>query len=836
MQRTGNCWPGREASCSAHLHTQILEEAHLLPELLTGLASSPEADAPRTVQGRLQRMLALRSLLELAAAWEDAPQVGQPAPGWTSGSGRQICVLPWHTGQVKVAEGWHLHHLRRWHQPHPGTVPWENVTTAWITRAALLQDVGVIQAHSGPLPADLAERQRRRGAGSNSPGSTSIDLDPDAFVRRARLALSAVLEPALCGFGADEVLQAVQGARSGTAALSRLLPGVSAGPVQALGEQLRRDRGYAERPWAGERSEGRHAAAVSGPCAVRRSTWTVAQAGHVPPHECLATEAAAGPLHLLTPGLQHAGPASAVLKEGWLSTALEEVRDLFTAVSALPADQELPLPDLSGLLTGRGFLRLGAHAPTPAVTPTPDDTASEHDWQRERALALRCVSGLTEAAEALRMMNAYREQIRAQIRREVCLQTGLSEAELAEATGGERAFERMPEDPALERELHWTGGVWALQLARHPQDLVLDGRALSHCVGWGGYAQTVRTGRARIVRALARGPDDEIPFPLLTLELGVTRAVDDEALLSWKLLQARGANNRAPTRDEATLIGLWAREVGIHLDTEGEVAPLTALAARLGAVRLGVQWKAIPAPRVQAAPLTSEAAQQAVRLSADRTAARWTPAATRTHQEGLRRVASLIERARTHLTGELRRLHDAGDALLVGSLASDELLSGTGELVLAPDSRPLLQALTLDGSPQVAGLRIERRTHLSVDHLLRAREQRQTLDLRPGRKPGELALHFCATGRTQVNSFFSPVALMNTGLLDPLHVDDGQNAWTWGVARRRVAGLTLLWSVLDESLGELERAARMATGHPGSTLREQLSAWTKTATAPNSRK
>ena len=74
---------------------------------------------------------------------------------------------------------------------------------------------------------------------------------------------------------------------------------------------------------------------------------------------------------------------------------------------------------------------------------------------------------------------------------------------------------------------------------------------------------------------------------------------------------------------------------------------------------------------------------------------------------------------------------------------------------------------------------------------------------------------------------------MNTGLLGPLHAGDG-GGWTWGVARRRQAGLTLLWSLLDEPLGDLAAAATAATRQPGGTLRDQLAAWTGTAAARRS--
>ncbi|MFC4453723.1 hypothetical protein [Deinococcus sonorensis] len=822
------------------LHAQILEEAHALPQLLTGAASSdPEAAAPRAVQRRLKRMLALRSLLELAAAWEDALVPGGVAPGWTAGPGRTVAVLPWHPVAVPVREGWHLHQLCRWHQPQPGTDCWAQTTAAWITRAALLQDVSGGATMTGPLPAGRAARDRQRKARASSAGRATppaapeaVDLDPDAFVRRARLALSAVLEPALASFPDQDVLRAVQGARSPAVALSRLLPRVAAGPVHALGQTLRASlrHGRPIRP-----DEGGRAAQAAGSCPVRRSAWTAARAVSVSPHRCLAAEAAAGPLHLLVPGLPHAGPASALLQDGRLSTALEEVVDLFTAVAALPAEQDLPLPDLSGVLTGRGHLRLGAHAgPDPLRTSEPDTPGPDDDWRQATARALLVVPGLTEAVGALQAVQAAREHALDRVREEACHATGLSEAHLQEAIGGERSFERTPGDPALERVLRWTGGVWSLRLARHPQDLVADGRALAHCVGWGGYAQRVRAGQVRIIRVLARGPDDERPVPLLTLELlQKENGEGPPAASTWRLGQARGLSNRLPTRDEATLIALWAREVGVQLDAASEVAPVAPTSLRSGRDRLAVAWDAVSVRLEPSAPPSSERQQEARSRLADAIAARWTPAAT--HQEGLRRVAALVERARTHLTTECLRLHAQGDPGLVGTMSGDDLLPGTGTLTLAPDPRPRLSALSdaraATGTSRLLGLRLERRLSLDVDGNLQARERRQTLELRAGKRPGELMLQYSDSQGAMVNTYLSPAALMNTGVLDPLHVD---NTWTWGVARRRQAGLTLLWSVLDEPLGDLAAAATAVTAQPGATLRAQLTAFTGTAAARRS--
>ncbi|GGJ67305.1 hypothetical protein [Deinococcus aquiradiocola] len=828
------------------LHAQILEEAHALPDLLAGLDSAdPEAAAPRSVHRRLGRMLALRSMLELAAAWEDAPAPGQVAPGWTSGPDRRVGVLPWHAWWVQVRQGWHLHHLSRWHAPHRGPGPWKDLTAAWITRAALLEDMGPDARPCSPLCATPEGRERQRTARpdalSRPPGTpvaTRVDTDPDAFARRVRLALSLILEPALAGFLPDEVLAAVQGTKSGTAALSRLLPGVTAGPVQALASMLR-----AQLPHSGHFASGvgARSAVAAGPCPVRRGAWTAARAAFVSPLQCLRAEAAAGPLHLLVPGLPHAGLGSPALQEERLSGALEEVTDLFTAVAALPAEQTLPLPDLSGLLTGRGFLRLGTHAPPQARTePLPATFAADDVWHRERALALLTVPGLTEAVAALQAVNVARERGLSDARREVCLASGLSAGELEEATGGERAFDRTPTDAGLERTLHWSGGIWSVVLARHPQDLISDGRTLSHCVGWGGYAHSVRAERTRIVRVLACDPDGPLPVPLLTLELKRAGEGSARAQSGWVLAQARGANNRPPTRDEAALLTLWAREVGVQLDGQSEVAPLNAAAARADAARLAVDWVAVDQETLpedgEATPTPPPIVlQAAVAQLAAAISARWTPAATRTHQEGLRRVAQLVERARQHLQTELLRLHAAGEPRLTGSVPGDALLPGTGLLTLARDERPLLQALTQagHGPTRPVGLRIDARIALQIDADLHAQERRHTLDLRPGRRPGEIALHFVADGHGSVNTYLSPAGLMNTGLLDPLHAGGG-GSWSWGVPRRRQAGLTLLSSLLDEPLGPLATAATAATRQPGDTLRAQLHAWTGTPAARRS--
>jgi len=53
-----------------------------------------------------------------------------------------------------------------------------------------------------------------------SPESASFDLDPGAFGRRVRVWLSALPNPALCRFSADEVLEMV----SGQSASVRLRP------------------------------------------------------------------------------------------------------------------------------------------------------------------------------------------------------------------------------------------------------------------------------------------------------------------------------------------------------------------------------------------------------------------------------------------------------------------------------------------------------------------------------------------------------------------------------------------------------------------------------------
>ena len=107
-------------------------------------------------------------------------------------------------------------------------------------------------------------------------------------------------------------------------------------------------------------------------------------------------------------------------------------------------------------------------------------------------------------------------------------------------------------------------------------------------------------------------------------------------------------------------------------------------------------------------------------------------------------MAQLVERARQHLQAECLRLHAEGEPLLVGTLSGDDLLPGTGTLTLAPDERPLLQALTQDRpvATRLLGLRIDARTSLHIDSDLHVHERRHTLDLRPGKRPGDLALQF----------------------------------------------------------------------------------------------
>ncbi|GGO30189.1 hypothetical protein [Deinococcus humi] len=101
------------------LHAQILEDALDLPDLLAPLeAADPEARAPRTVQRRLRRMLGLRSLLELAACWQDATLPGQEPVGRRGRPNRSTGVLlPWHAQghPVRASDAWHLHDLARWH-------------------------------------------------------------------------------------------------------------------------------------------------------------------------------------------------------------------------------------------------------------------------------------------------------------------------------------------------------------------------------------------------------------------------------------------------------------------------------------------------------------------------------------------------------------------------------------------------------------------------------------------------------------------------------------------------------------------------------------------------
>lgn len=558
------------------LHGQILEEAQMLAELLAPCeGAAPEVPAPRPVQRRLRRMLGLRSLLELAATWQDAPVPGWATPGWTSGPRRPLgLTLPWHQSwqSIQASDVWHLHDLRRWHWPRTEPGSWAETTARRLTCVALLQDADPRQnallarplAHDPQVRRQQREDVRRGKRNHQNVAPPAPDLDPGAFSRRVRLALSAVLEPALLGFDQNEVLRAVQGARGGRVALLRLLPGVAPGPATALGATLREELAHGGHLSPGEGARPAHAA---GPESVRRSCWTAGRAGDAKPVLCLAAEAAAGPLHLLIPGLHQASPAHPLLRDGGLSTVLEEVGDLFSAVAALPAEQDLPLPDLSGLLSGSGQLRLGAQAAgteEPLRAPAePVGNADEMAWHRRRQAALAAVPGLTRAIEALRGVTQARERARARLKTEACQVAGIGELDFDEAVSGERAFDLDPEDRALERSLTWAGGTWSLQLARHPQDLVSDGKALSNCVGWGGYAQTVRAGRSRIIRVLAQ--DDDQAVPILTLELKPARQQDGPT--RWQLYQARGLRNRLPSGLEAALLALWAREVGVRHST-----------------------------------------------------------------------------------------------------------------------------------------------------------------------------------------------------------------------------------------------------------------------------
>ncbi len=797
------------------LHAQILEEALDLPALLAPLeAADPEAPAPRTVQRRLQRMLGLRSLLELVACWQDAPVPGGEAPGWRGRPNRPTGVLlPWHTeGQaVRAGNAWHLHDLRRWHWPRVGGERWAMITARHLTVTALLQDRGYPAA---PLAHDLQERLKQRAdlasgrRGHQQSVPSTVDRGADAFVQRVRVALGAVLEPALLAFPPEESRAAALGVRSGQEAMLRLLPGVAPGPVAALTASLREEwregghiRGEASRP-----------AQLAGHIRIRRDAWTAARAGAAQPALCLAAEAAAGPLHTLVPGLAQLGAGDIRLTDGLVALALNEVCDLFSGVAALPAGQDLPMADVSGLLTGRGQLRLGPQAAGAAAEL---DRVDEDPEVGRSAAALALVPGLSTAVRVLQELIETREGHQAHLKAQACQAAGIQEADFDGALSGEEAFVLTPEDHALERVLSWSGGVWFLQVARHPQDLVTDGRRLVHCVGWGGYAHAVQAGHARIVRVLARGAEEDAAVPVLTLEL--QPLYGGPGRQGWQLVQAKGLKNRRPSLDEAALLILWAQEVGVKLTASGDLNALSPPALQASLTRLAPCWLPAVSPAPLLAPLAEGVRQATAHLAASR-AAWWTPAATRQHRESLRRVALLVDRAHHHIQAELTRLHDEGETRLVGHYDAGDLLTGTGLVELPADPRPLFEALEAGGGGPV-GLRAQRQLGLFLQRSLEVEAHQESLELRRGQRPGELRLTFEGRWRASLNISLDPAT--TAGLLAPVPalLPPGRGG------RRREPAFALLRALLDEPLGECGRAATAATGQAGGTLRLQLQAW-----------
>lgn len=818
------------------LHADLLADVRTLTDLLRPLTGTdPERPPSRAVQRVLRRLLGLRSLLELAAAWQGARSPGGPA-GWASGPGRGIPpALPWHLmGPPRVAgDTWHLHDLRRWHWDR-GAADWAGETARHVGTLALLMDADLPTAARLPTPlahsrgARDGQRARiRSGKGHHFlMEAPALDRDPAAFVRRVRLALGTLLEPALLCFEPDEVRRATPGARSGAVALGRLLPGVAPGAAGALAAAFRQELGGGGHVTAGE---GTRPAEAAGPVPVRRTAWTAARAGGASPARCLAAEAAAGPLHQLLPGLLRTGPASALVRHGLAERALEEVADLFSAVSALAAGQVLPLPDLAGLLTGRGFLRLARHAPEDAEHLDDSGDPGEEPAQA----ALRLVPGLVPAIAALQAVTDDREQTLARVTADACRGAGISEAEFDAALGGEQAFALTEHDHGLERTLAWGGGHWSLLLARHPRELVADGGQLAHCVGWGGYAQAVQAGQARIVRVLDHG-DDGTPTALLTLELRPGGREPAQGRPRWTLHQARGLHNRLPGGREAQLLGLWAAEVGVQVGAGSGVTPLERDQGRAAVARLHVCWERPARPDLPEAPsagrIEAAGAHRAAALLAC-----WTPGATRRHQEGLRRISLLVERARLHLEAELTRLHDAGDTLLVGTTDGDDLLRGVGPLTLPPDPRPLWEALP-EGPLTPGGwtgLRARRRVSLVVDPALRAREDLETLELRRDSRFSDLRLTYGRPWRAPLTSTLSRELAQRSGLLE---MGLPAEAGVQGVAARRQPAFRFLGALLDEPLGALEVAATAATGQAGGTLRDQLTAWLEAPTPARRRR
>ncbi|CAM4175236.1 PcfJ domain-containing protein [Deinococcus marmoris] len=723
------------------LHAQILEDALDLPALLAPLeAADPEAPVPRTVQRRLRRMLGLRSLLELAACWQDAAGPGQEPVGWRGRPNRPTGVLlPWHAQghPIRASHAWHLQDLRRWHWPRMDGDSWATVTARHLTVTALLQE----DAHPAPpLAHDLRERLKQRAdlaggrRGHQQRVPPAVDQQADAFVLRVRVALGAVLEPALLAFIPEESRAAVLGARNGHDAMLRLLPGIAPGPVAALTASLREQ-------WRGGGhicGEASRPAQLAGSVRIRRDAWTAARAGDAQPALCLAAEAAAGPLHALVPGLPQMNAGDTRLTGGLVGLALQEVCDLFSGVAALPAEQDLPVGDVSGLLTGRGQLRLGSQAPEgPAPDTAAGEQANEDPEAKGHAAVLALVPGLATAVRVFQALIGTHEHRRDHLKAQACAAAEIQEAELDEALSGEEAFVLTLEDQALDRVLSWSGGVWFIQVARHPQDLVTDGRLLAHCVGWGGYAQAVRAGSSRIVRVLARGAEEDTAAAVLTLELQSLHTGPGRQ--RWQLVQAKGLKNRRPSPDEAALLTLWAQEADVKLTAGGDISALGPAALQARLTRLATCWLPAVSPAPPPVSVADGVRQATAHLAASR-AVWWTPAATRQHRESLRRVALLVGRAHQHIQAELTRLHGEGESRLVGRYDAGDLLTGTGLVELPADPRPLFETLEADGGP--VGLRARRRLALFLRASLAADDHQETLELRRGQRPGELRLTF----------------------------------------------------------------------------------------------
>ncbi|AZI44382.1 hypothetical protein EHF33_16000 [Deinococcus psychrotolerans] len=809
------------------LHGQILEEADQLPELLVR-EQTAEQRGSRAVERRLGRMLALRGVLDLSAAWDEGK-------GWDGNPKRAACTaLPWHPlnrafgAQATLSETWQLHDLRRWSLPHPQQAL---AITAHVTCAALLQQssFGSSQLVPPPLPRDPAARLTLRLRLQDqlfnthskvkqrmaAPALLNVDPDADSFVRRVRWALAAVLDPALLAFDEADVRQAVQGALGASVALRRLLPKVHHGPVAALAVKVRRNL---QEDLFFEAGKGSLPARRAGKEAVRRSCWTAAWAADAHLQDCLAAEAIGGPLHQLIPGLDTAGPTWLPVRERVLDRTFEELKDLFAAVLALLEETRLPLQDLSALLTGRGVLRLGSAASAgtlqtafselqTALDALPDhakssQAQSEVRWAWKEQLALRCAPGLEEAISNLKSVMAEHHRQLRRLKTEVCQSTGVSESALEEVLGGEERFTLDAADLALERRVVWADGCWDVRVARHPQELVEDGQLLGHCVGWGGCAQSVRAGHIRIIRILEQLPGEVIQ-PRLTLEL-----TTEPNRVGWTIVQARGFKNRSPTVEEQALLNLWSQTTGV----QPECSPVPELQRALQ--RLNARTEALEGLEEGALVCPPQLVKEAAIQFEAACAAQWTHVATRQHQETLRRIARLRGRAQDHLEQELARLHAAGDPGLVGTLHDSYLLPGVPSLQLPVDQRSVMQP-----EANGVGIQIAHRSELTLGHFLEAYEVWQTLTVRTVKRSSNLGLLFkYGTGSEQ--RFVLTPQMWRSETLPP----QGQSASTrrqeifWQV-------LEILKAVMDVPLGPLEAPLSALTRRSGATLKAQFTAW-----------